>query len=488
MESTLSGLSAMNESSDFHHTVHLDLKGAPPRVSYFAEIFPLFRQWGATSLLLEYEDMFPYQNDLKELAAKHAYSKDDIQRIQQLAEQNNLEVIPLVQTFGHFEFVLKHEKFQKLREVAAYPTSLCPTHPDALDTVKLMIDQILTLHPRSHRFHIGADEVYHIGFCERCKKTMASENLTNQQMFFVHIEKVVKYVKCKYNHLTVLMWDDMMRFCELALLKESKLGDIVEPMVWHYVTQFVLPNDIWDRYSKVFPNIWLASSFKGATSSSAYLTNIMYHVDNHLAWLSVINQEKHKFKKICGITVTGWQRFDHFAVLCELLPQALPSLAACLHVLKSGTFNSDIHLTVSKELEFEPTLPLIPDRTIFPKCKFPGSDIYLQMLDFLRYELDYNEYIHSDRRQTWMNDYNLQRGFLNPAHLQQLLDEALRLYNCFQQLKFSIQKSLMLVFYEDTVQEWLQTVVVKHLYRFLPELTYLPYPDTLTLFKCLWTH
>lgn len=30
-------------------------------------------------------------------------SKDDIQRIQQLAEENNLEVIPLIQTFGHFE-------------------------------------------------------------------------------------------------------------------------------------------------------------------------------------------------------------------------------------------------------------------------------------------------------------------------------------------------------------------------------------------------
>jgi hypothetical protein len=39
--------------------VHLDLKGMPPRVSYLAKLFPLFKQMGVTGILLEYEDMFP---------------------------------------------------------------------------------------------------------------------------------------------------------------------------------------------------------------------------------------------------------------------------------------------------------------------------------------------------------------------------------------------------------------------------------------------
>lgn len=450
---------------DFYHIVHLDLKGAPPKLDYLAEVFSLLQKWGSNGLLIEYEDMFPYQGELETVAAEYAYSKDDIQRIQQLAEQNNLEIIPLIQTFGHFEFVLKHEKFKRLREVAPYPSALCPTHPDSMDTIKMMIDQVLALHPHTRRFHIGADEVYHIGVCERCQKKMASEKLSSQQMFFAHIHAVVTYLKTHYSHITVLMWDDMMRFTELSILKESRIGDLVEPMVWHYLTQFLLPSDMWDRYSKVFPNIWLASAFKGATGSCMYVTNIMYHVENHLSWITIIAKEKHKFQKVRGIAITGWQRYDHYAVLCELLPEALPCLAICLHVLKTGMFNTDVHTSVSKELQFESILPLIPDKTLSPNCKFPGSDIYLGMLELLALELEYEEYMHSDRRLTWMNDYNMARKFINPAHLQSLLDEAVRLSNSFQQLQFKMQQSLSAVFFESTVNEWIGVHIEQKLER-----------------------
>lgn len=53
--------------------VHLDLKGAPPRAAYLAEVLPLLRAMGATGLLLEYEDAFPYAAPLEALRAPHAY-------------------------------------------------------------------------------------------------------------------------------------------------------------------------------------------------------------------------------------------------------------------------------------------------------------------------------------------------------------------------------------------------------------------------------
>lgn len=61
---------------------------------------------------MEYEDMFPYHGKLAHLKAPHAYTQEDISKIHELAAKSNLTVIPLVQTFGHFE--VSHCKMQLL--------------------------------------------------------------------------------------------------------------------------------------------------------------------------------------------------------------------------------------------------------------------------------------------------------------------------------------------------------------------------------------
>lgn len=43
-----------------------------------------------------------------------------------------------------------------------------------------------------------------------------------------------------------------------------------------------------------------------------------------------------------GIFITGWQRYDHFAVLCELLPVGLPSLAVNLAFLAQSDLSKFI--------------------------------------------------------------------------------------------------------------------------------------------------
>lgn len=63
--------------------------------------------------------------------------------------------IPLIQTFGHMEFLLKHEKWYNLREVERYPSSICPSHPDTLSVIKKMLDQVILFHKNIEYIHIG---------------------------------------------------------------------------------------------------------------------------------------------------------------------------------------------------------------------------------------------------------------------------------------------------------------------------------------------
>lgn len=99
--------------------VHLDLKGAPPKISYLQKIFPIISKLGANGLLIEYEDMFPYGGG--PYVARNAYSKKDIADLLKAAKDSKLEVIPLLQTFGHAEFVLKLRDYKHLRENPRYP-------------------------------------------------------------------------------------------------------------------------------------------------------------------------------------------------------------------------------------------------------------------------------------------------------------------------------------------------------------------------------
>lgn len=263
--------------------VHLDLKGAPPKVSYYEQLFPLLASLGATGLLLEYEDMFPYTGKIRNISASNCYTKQDVDTINKLAMKSNLAIIPLVQTFGHLEFLLKLAEFSHLREVPEYPQVICPTHEETLDVIVDMLDQILIAHPQTKLIHIGADEVYNIGQCRRCFETLSRLNWSRNRLFLEHVLAVARRIKSRYNYLRVLMWDDQFRSMTLEELQRNRVADVVEPVVWQYsgdVFEDLGPN-LWDMYELVFPKVWIASAFKGATGSNQYLTNTAHHIQNH---------------------------------------------------------------------------------------------------------------------------------------------------------------------------------------------------------------
>lgn len=71
------------------------------------------------------------------------------------------------------------------------------------------------------------------------------------------------------------------------------------------------------------------------------------------------------------MALTGWQRYDHFAVLCELFPTAMPSLITSLTTVSKGYFSTD-----PKENDILRVLQC----AFYPDSRFVLSQIFIMSL------------------------------------------------------------------------------------------------------------
>nr|XP_028692866.1 hexosaminidase D isoform X2 [Macaca mulatta] len=425
--------------------VHLDLKGAPPKVSYLSEIFPLFRALGANGLLIEYEDMFPYEGPLRLLRAKYAYSPSEIKEILHLAGLNELEVIPLVQTFGHME-------------------------------------------------------VYYLGEGEASRRWLQQEQNSTGKLCLSHMRAVASHVQTQRPSVTPLVWDDMLRDLPEDQLAASGVPQLVEPVLWDYAADLDVHGKVllMQKYWRCgFPRLWAASAFKGATGPSQAVPPIRHHLRNHVQWLQVAGSRP--TDSLQGIILTGWQRYDHFSVLCELLPAGVPSLAACLQLLLHGGFDGDAKAKVENLLGIsnlemmDPVrqAPCSPPRPISPLpvllspsppvetavlsralCRegagsFPGSNILAlvtQVSLHLRSSVDAllegNTYVTG-----WFSPYHRRRKLIHPVMVQHIQPAALSLLAQWSTLVRELEVALQLAFYPDAVEEWLEENVHPSLQR-----------------------
>ncbi|XP_039275799.1 hexosaminidase D-like [Nilaparvata lugens] len=186
-----------------------------------------------------------------------------------------MEAIPLVQTFGHLEFALKLPEFRHLRELDAFPQEVCPSQPAAHALVREMVRQVMALHRTSRYLHIGCDEVFHLGACGRCTQ----RHVDNREIFAEYVTSVAEHIKSTYQGVTPLIWDDMMRQWSPQFLTSTKLGSLVEPVVWVYTDDIgkLVPHYVWHWYMKTFKFVWVAGAFKGATLSTSVLPDVRRH-------------------------------------------------------------------------------------------------------------------------------------------------------------------------------------------------------------------
>lgn len=186
--------------------IHIDLKAQMMRYEYLLKVITDISELGFNTILLEYQDKFPYSGELAQLAAPDALTIEQVEEIKILCSSKNIEIIPMVQSIGHMYWVTRFEAYMELgehfHEKGRGSHSLCTSNPESFRLFQKIAEQVMVLHTDSKYFHIGGDEVKISDNCEKCSLKARGELLGR------YYDQALHFVM-KHNYIPV-MWGDMI--------------------------------------------------------------------------------------------------------------------------------------------------------------------------------------------------------------------------------------------------------------------------------------
>ena len=147
--------------------LHIDFKGVTPLAEAWPRYLEHFAQLGYDGLILDLDCKYAWQTWPG--ATLDHYDKKDVENIVQTAKTLGFEVSLLIQSLGHLEWALQHERYADLRE-KGFINEICPCNEKAVQKIDAWIDEALALVPEAPYLHLGGDEVWHLCSCPECLK------------------------------------------------------------------------------------------------------------------------------------------------------------------------------------------------------------------------------------------------------------------------------------------------------------------------------
>jgi hexosaminidase len=155
---------------------HLDLRIQVMKPAALKAFALKLSKSGINTLIMEYEATFPFEKHPL-ISNRYAYTKEELKDFISYCNSLKLEVIPLQQCFGHVEYILRHERYAKLREDSKDFSQVNPI--DVNGTRALFTDlfkEVAELHPSKY-FHIGCDETRLLGKGPQSKAKIEKEGI-----------------------------------------------------------------------------------------------------------------------------------------------------------------------------------------------------------------------------------------------------------------------------------------------------------------------
>lgn len=215
--------------------IHLDLKYAMPNKAYLLDWVVALPADGINTLLLEYEDKFPFRR-YPFLRARDAFTPGQLEEFLAAARGAGLLVVPLVQSLSHLEFALAHDELAHLREREDTPTQICPSRDEAVGFVRELMAEVLAYHQSDALFHCGGDEAWSLGTCGDCAARLRRSGPVG--VWAAHQRRIVEPILAAGKR--PILWDDVF-WDDPGALERTALPKEVVLMSWNYGITSVSP-------------------------------------------------------------------------------------------------------------------------------------------------------------------------------------------------------------------------------------------------------
>lgn len=140
----------------------LDPARQTERHEFYFDLLPQLAAWGFNTLWWHFVDNEGFRlkiDSRPELTSAWSFTKPEMRRLIEQAEELGIDVVPEVEALGHAGFVTRLPEY---REIAigssAWLQAIRPCHPESLSLLRDVIGEVAELFP-SESFHAGLDEV-----------------------------------------------------------------------------------------------------------------------------------------------------------------------------------------------------------------------------------------------------------------------------------------------------------------------------------------
>lgn len=353
---------------------HFDFNSVSLNKDYVIKWIDKASEMGYNAILWEIEDDIKWET-CPECVSPDAFTKAEFKEIIKYSRSLGLEPIPLLQTIGHGEYVLQHEKYFSFREDSTRYDCYCTSNDDVKTFMKEWITEYLELFGDIKYFHLGGDEAYAFATCDKCKNT--ADKVGKNKLYADYL-----------NDIAFLLFEKNIQpgvWCDMILSHPNELDAVSKRFViwdWNYWDGDSIPERImvWGKgrltkdkitteIKNTFPQIIDHQGNLNAFYMSDYLKEKGYEVilcsssrsygdavfagTNNLHFDNIIGAARKTVQlDLLGTCVTSWAvripNFETQALWLYSAPFTIKNFTLCkeniLKEVQKHFFNSDIQI------------------------------------------------------------------------------------------------------------------------------------------------